>query len=308
MILDKYRNTQVFKAPLRATKAPADFQGVRFPCWGTPKLDGLRTLTQPDASSPQGFQALSRAFKPIPNRKWKAKLEETLISKLDGETWMPDTAFGLIDSAFTSFEHPATDDLRYAIFDWAYDFNAPYLKRMWALANLKLPAYCLKILPVRLENMRELVRYEEKCFKDNFEGIMLRSPDGIYKCGQSTFREQYLTKVKRFIDSEAKCIGSTELMHNDNEATTDNLGRTSRSSHKANLRAGGMLGNLICQTPEGIEFRIGSGFTKQQRIDLWKIRTTLKGMVVTYSHQPFGVKEKPRFPKFLRFRNKVDII
>lgn len=311
MRLSNFHNYTPFKAPLRATKSkdPTDFSGIILPAWGTPKLDGIRTMTQPVSDGDRmTYRAMSRTFKRLPNDKWASLIESYLIPKLDGESWMPDTPYGEIESAVMSHEHDATDDLRYAVFDWAYDLQRGYLRRMWALANLKLPAFCEKILPVEIRTMKDLVRYERECFKKGFEGVMLRSPDGEYKQGQSTFKEQILTKVKRFLDSEAICVGVTELMHNDNEKTRDNLGRAARSSHKGNLRPSGMLGALVCKLPDGTDFSVGSGFTKQQRIDFWKARDTMIGKIVSFRYQPFGQKDRPRFPKFLRFRHPIDIL
>jgi hypothetical protein len=75
---------------------------------------------------------------------------------------------------------------------------------------------------------------------------MLRDPNGPYKFGRSTRKEGYLLKLKRFCDSEAEVIGVVELMHNGNEAKTNALGRTERSTRKAGKTGMGVLGALAC--------------------------------------------------------------
>jgi DNA ligase-1 len=121
-------------------------------------------------------------------------------------------------------------------------------------------------------------------------------------------KEQYLTKIKRFSDSEAVIIDTEELMNNLNEATKDNFGRTERSSHKANLSGAGVLGALVVKDlTSGLTFRVGTGFDAEQRKTLWDLRTSLVGQVVKYKFFDIGVKELPRHPVYLGFRSKDDM-
>jgi DNA ligase-1 len=56
-----------------------------------------------------------------------------------------------------------------------------------------------------------------------------------------------------------------------------------------------------------VEFDLGTGFTSGQRRDLWVGRGKLKGKLVKYKFQPTGVKDKPRFPVFIGFRDARDL-
>jgi DNA ligase-1 len=92
-------------------------------------------------------------------------------------------------------------------------------------------------------------------------------------------------------------------MHNANEAKMDNLGYTERSSHQANLVPMDTLGALeVVDTKSGVAFNIGTGFTFQDRNEIWKNRNKYLNMLVTYEYLPVGVKDKPRHPAFLGFR------
>jgi DNA ligase-1 len=98
-----------------------------------------------------------------------------------------------------------------------------------------------------------------------------------------------------------------ELLHNHNTLTKNALGHAERSSHKANLVAGGCLGALIVKDlVTGVVFNIGSGFTQAQREDLWMVRDELLNTVVKYKYFPTGVKDKPRFPTYIGPRAKAD--
>ena len=73
----------------------------------------------------------------------------------------------------------------------------------------------------------------------------------------------------------------------------------------------GTLGSLTVSGlwPNGSSFevRIGSGFTTEQRDLLWKRRESLPGEVVKFKYFAGGVKEAPRFPIFLGFRDLEDM-
>jgi len=162
---------------------------------------------------------------------------------------------------------------------------------------------------------------EEKALAEGFEGVMLRSPSGMYKNGRSTTREGWLMKLKRFEDSEALVIGMEERMHNNNIATTNILGHSERTSHQENLLPTNTMGALICvDVKTGVQFNLGTGFDDATRKEWWDLRTKYardigvqnnSGMIVVfqvpelivkYRYFPTGSKDKPRFPSYLSIR------
>jgi len=97
-------------------------------------------------------------------------------------------------------------------------------------------------------------------------------------------------------------------MHNGNEATTNALGRTERSSHKDNKTGLNSLGGFECRdVHSGVEFKCGTGLTADDREKLWKDRDGLIGKLIKYKFFPIGSKDKPRHPVFLGFRSKLDL-
>jgi len=139
---------------------------------------------------------------------------------------------------------------------------------------------------------------------------MLRKPDGKYKHGRSTAKEQILMKLKRFEDAEAKILGFEEQMHNGNEATTDKLGAKVRSAKKSGMTGKNTLGALQVVGVNGefknAGFNIGSGFNDELRAKIWKSQDLFKGQIVKYKYFSNGSKDAPRFPVFLGFRNPED--
>jgi DNA ligase-1 len=175
-----------------------------------------------------------------------------------------------------------------------------------------MPSFVQLIMPVHIKDAAALIEYEAKCLVDGYEGVMVRSYDGPYKHGRSTVREGYLLKLKRFLDSEAVVTGVIEELHNANEAKKDNLGRTERSTAKAGKVGKGVLGALRCTAladgegfDKGVEFKIGTGFTAEQREELWA--ENLKGRIVKFKYQPSVGTDKPRFPSFIGFRHEDDM-
>lgn len=111
-----------------------------------------------------------------------------------------------------------------------------------------------------------------------------------------------MLKVKPFEDAEGRVIGWYEEQENTNEAKREVTGKLKRSSAKSGKVNKGTLGGFILEdVKSGVEVRVGGGFTKQQRIEYWKIKETLKGMLVKYKKQKMGEKDKPRHPVFTNF-------
>lgn len=93
-------------------------------------------------------------------------------------------------------------------------------------------------------------------------------------------------------------------------APSSGLGFCSRSSHQANKRAAGVLGGWIVRGLngrfEGVEYRVGGGFTAKQRAEFWALRDEAVGHVVTVKYFARGVKDKPRHAQFKDFRPEFD--
>jgi DNA ligase-1 len=97
-------------------------------------------------------------------------------------------------------------------------------------------------------------------------------------------------------------------MHNANVAFQNELGRTARSSHQDNKVGKGTLGAFLCvDLATGANVSVGTGFTADQRADFWSRREQLRGQLVKYKHFPHGVKDAPRHPVFLGFRDPEDM-
>jgi DNA ligase-1 len=195
------------------------------------------------------------------------------------------------------------------VFDNIYAGNdTPFRERYEGLLRMdvKAPAQVLK--HNLINSQEELDAYESSVLANGLEGLIARDPMGPYKNGRSTSKQGWMLKIKRFEDSEAEILGFEEEMENMNEATKDAFGRTERSSHQDNLRGKNSLGALVVKDIKtGIKFNIGTGFTAAMRAKYWADRKTLQGALVKYKFFPVGVKDAPRHPVFIGFRDKMDL-
>lgn len=281
-----------------------DVATLRFPLLASPKLDGVRAIIRDGV-------VMSRSLKPIPNENVQALLGY-LPEGLDGELIVYDPnapdVYRRTVSVVMSDDKPS-DDVFFYVFD--HISTETFVERHRAANGLTVGNGNVVIVPHKVINSLDaLLEYEAATVGQGYEGVMLRDPTGPYKCGRSTRKEGYLLKLKRFADSEAEVIGVVELMHNGNEAKTNALGRTERSTAKAGKRGLDTLGALrVRDVKTGVEFEIGTGFTAEDRRELWSRASTItfsKWPLAKYKYFPGGSKDKPRFPVFLGWRDRRD--
>ena len=274
-----------------------------FPVYASPKLDGIRVIIKDG-------KVLSRNGKPIPNLFIQSLLKT--YHGLDGELIVGHpthpNVFQLTTSGVMSIE--GTPNVRLYVFDCWYAEGGIDIRYNEVLKiTQNSPISDIEVVPqIIVNSLEELYKFEEECLAKGYEGVMLRYPNAKYKNGRSTIKEGALLKLKRFSDSEAYVLGMEPLLRNHNEAVKNALGHTERSSHKDNMVADSLLGALhVKDIHTGVEFSIGSGFTEEQRIDIWNKQISVIGSIVKYKYFEVGVKDKPRFPIFLGFRDKRDI-
>ena len=191
-----------------------------------------------------------------------------------------------------------------------------YVFDRWDMGNFKFETRYTNIpkLPFveivsqwEMNSEGELLMFETELLEKGAEGVMVRSVDGIYKNGRSTAKDGILGKLKRFSDAEYRIVGFVERMHNANEATINALGHTERSSHKENLIGRGDLGALVLETADGQQFNCGTGFDDALRAEIWANKDTYLVRMAKVKSFLIGVKDLPRFPVFLGFRDEGDI-
>lgn len=294
------------KKPMLACDAPAV---LNFPLIVSPKLDGIRCTVW-------GQQPVTRALKPIPNKFVRETLAAArLPAVFDGELVVGAANHPDVYRRTTSgvMSHEGQPDFTFWVFDYVpqladlESFEWRHKKLMERTGAIQAVHPWFKVLPQTVvHNRDQLDGYEQQMLAEGFEGIIARRLDAPYKHGRSTANEGYLLKVKRFVDTEVEVVGVEELMHNANEATINELGHTQRSSAMAGLVPAGVLGALICRWGAHT-FKVGTGFTAEHRAELWQKRDALIGSLAKIKYFEQGMKDLPRHPVWLGFRDGRDM-
>ncbi|PWQ93094.1 DNA ligase [Leucothrix arctica] len=194
---------------------------------------------------------------------------------LDGELWIARNHFEKLLSAVTK-DTPIDSEwqqVSYRVFELpnAEGGFAQRLARLKTLlSNIDNPVIHI-VEQYRLESHELLMSKLTDVVKAGAEGLMLHHESALYQTGRS----DALLKVKRYEDAEARVIKQ--------------LGGKGKYL--------GMMGALLLETPDGTQFKIGSGFS-----DLERQNPPVIGSTVTYKYYGKTNKGKPKFASFLRVR------
>lgn len=305
------------------------FQKLQLPLFASPKYDGIRCVTKMRqdvianselemvGSGPFVEKCLSRTLLALPSAQVQRLFSP--FQDLDGEIIVGNPSdfdvYNRTQSHVMSDDKPA-DDIRFLVFDCADEEvqHVPFETRLdYARDQV---AYFKKIYPnSRVEMVEQtlcrtiddILDYEAWALAEGYEGIMLKSPGAIYKHGRGTFKEGYIYKLKREQDDEGVITGFVEQETNLNEATEDACGLTKRSD-KAEFKIGAnTLGRFVVDFG-GLSIAVAPGSaTHSQRKSIWDNQQQYLGRVITFRHFSHGAKDLPRFPRFIGFKDKMNL-
>lgn len=281
-----------------------DLSSVKYPVYASYKLDGIRAIIY------QGV-AYSRSLKPIPNKsiqEWAMQNKESLEG-LDGEFIVGEPNTEEVFRETTSFvmSHDKVGDFWFYVFDIlpAYP-EQPYKARKSTIEGLSLLSNTKVLDQTLISSKEDLEAFRTQAVSQGYEGAMVKAPEGKYKYGRSSVKEGLLLKLKLFKDEEFEIVGYDCKYHNANEAKTNELGRTARSTSKEGMIPVDTLGVLYLSTKDGVEFGCGSGFDDATRKELWEQREGLVGKYATVKYFDQGGYDVPRFPVFKSLRDPMD--
>lgn len=200
------------------------------------------------------------------------------LMPLDGELWLGYGQFEAISGLVRGHTaQPATwRKVKFLVFDvHAYEIN--FTERYALMAELIHAAASSYIHLVKQESIatpKALTQKLDAVLAKGGEGLMLKQKASLYEKGRSSS----LLKVKRHQDAEAIVVG--------------------HEPGKGKFQ--GLLGALLVTTPEGVNFKIGSGFSHQERKQPPPI-----GSRIQYKYYGLTKNGVPRFASFLRLRPKL---
>jgi DNA ligase-1 len=292
-----------------------------YPYYVMPKLDGLRCIIV-------GGKILSNSLKPFPNKFLNALLKdlaEYLSSGgAEGEIVIQGGTHQDVQSVVMS-EEGSDPNLRLVLFDryvgsvFGDTFATEYrIRLMWLEELLKLTSpwtinYLRMVHYKKVYTQAEIETVEQLWVDMGFEGIVLRSPDDVYKFGRATEKEDTFWKYKRTEDAEAIILDTLQLQHNLNEEKINERGYTERASFKHNKIDSGVAGSLLVKGINGRYkdkiFKVSLGSKKlTERVWFWQNREQIRARTITYTYAKHrGTDDAPAEPRFKDFRNTLDL-
>lgn len=261
---------------------PGDAE-LHYPLRAEPKLDGVRTLTTVDAHGV--VEMRSRNGLPYENFPHAVEAIRSLGLRsrvFDGE--MAGRTFDSVMQVAHRKQGGDDSDLLYYIFDTMplETFQTQTTKMHQTRRSEELVALLARA-PERLvsiehrwvENQQQMEEYFWQVRKRGFEGLILKNPNMVYefKRGKAWY------KVKEWYSAEGPIVNVLE-------GTKKNKGK---------------MGALAAEF-DGLVTEVGSGFSDEQRVELWAHREELIGRVIEVKYQEKTKDGCLRFPVFLRWR------
>lgn len=230
------------------------------------KLDGVRAYWD-------GKDLYTRSGQKISAPVWF--LAGLPASHLDGELWLGRGRFDEVSGLVRRKAAKDADwaDVRYMVYDLP-DMIAPFNERLWVLRTLvaeQRKPWLKAVDQKKLNSDQALNDRLEQVVAGGGEGLMLRHSRAYYQAKRSND----LLKLKPLYDAEA-----TVLAHIPGEG-----------------KYRGMMGALLVKDAAGREFRLGTGFSDQERRFPPQV-----GSQVTFSFNGLTSSGLPRFARFLRQR------
>jgi len=227
------------------------------------KLDGIRGFWN-------GKQLISRAGKPIDAPTWFTQNYPPFA--IDGELWTKRNDFENISSIVRSKDSDNRwKNITHHIFE-VPNQQGGLLERLSVLENHlhKNPNPHLKVLTQTLiKDKRQLEVFLEEVVSHKGEGVVVRNPNTLYETG----RLSSALKVKKYFDTECRVLKILP-------------GKGKYQSK---------MGSVLCQTADGKQLKIGSGFKDKDRNNPPTI-----GSEITFKYYGFTKKGKFKYPVYLR--------
>ena len=243
--------------------------------WVSEKLDGVRAYWT-------GSQFISKKGNVYPAPEWFT--EDFPRFPLDGELWIARNTFDEL-SGIVRKNKPIDNEwqkVSYQVFDLPqsleiFDGRLNELKILLNQKKMGFPDWLVLIKQFKAASHDDLMARLDLVVQQGGEGLMLHLGSSLYH-GR---RDDDLLKLKRYFDAEARVL--------------EHL--VGKGKYKGIL--GSMLVEVIGGSKEKIRFRIGTGFSDEER----KYPPPI-GSIITYKYFGFTRNGLPRFASFMRVRSE----
>lgn len=193
---------------------------------------------------------------------------------IEGELWGGRRTFEKTVSIVKRQQaHEGWLELKFAIFDVPQEAGG-FAQRLQKAKDWfdKHPSRFAFVVPQKTIQGKGQLRAElQQVERLGGEGVIVRKSDTLYSRGRS----HEILKVKNFLDMEARVIA--------------HIGGKGKNR--------GRLGSLLVEIPGKIRFKIGTGFSDDERRNPPPVDS-----IITFKYYGFLKSGRPKFPSFLRIR------
>lgn len=249
-----------------------------------PKLDGLRMVVIGGKAYTRNGRSIETVDHIIKELGLKLDLDDFVF---DGEI-MGVGDFDESSGTIRRKSEGTNQDLYYNLFDFVYasdwtkkQSTTPFdVRRTLLEANVKVSEN-VRLVPSKKVNFREpasgeeLAKIRDQFISQGYEGGMLKRADAPYEWK----RGLAVLKLKKMDTVDCRITDSFE----------------GKGRHK------GRLGGVIVEV-DGVQTKVGSGFSDGQRDELWLKRNELPNKMVEVQFQNKTRDGSLRFPVFIKFR------
>ena len=292
----------------------AKVEKLTFPVYVQYKIDGVRMLVRDGV-------ATGRSMKKYKNEKLTEYFSNPVFNGFDMEVGYTHPNDPNLCRLSTSGVNTIKGDLPkfVVVFDFldesfienndTYAYRMEHLEDYIKYHDLPDDVEIIVSKQYKIESQEELEDFYAKALENNYEGLIIRDQNAAHKSGRCTVREGAYLRMKPTGDSEGVVLRVEEACENQNEAKTNELGHTERSTHKENMVPKGMIGALwLKDIHSGAEVKVGAGkLTHEERKHLFENQQEIVGQLVKYAFLATGQKDKPRHARYISHRAWEDM-
>lgn len=299
-------------APMTAKNTA--IKDLRLPVMISNKLEGVR-----GEFTPEGLK--TRPFKKFNNKNLELFFAEvSLYCKkhkvyLEGEFYKHGMVFSDISSICRRGNHPDTDQLEFHVFDFyaehMSDMKFKYRYNMLCNIVKKIHLPFVKVAhQITITTSKDVIQaYYEDALVAGYEGLCFKDPEGTYKFGRSTHREQKFLRIKPEDTFDGKVIDIVERMENLVESVPNELGYMSKYQDKDQKAPTGMAAVAITECAdfeEPVRVTLSRNLTDADRYEIWGNRESYIGNHLRFVGLPVAGMNQPRAPRFDAWRPDLD--
>lgn len=253
------------------------------PFFVQPKLDGERCRIIVRQNGALLLSSTEEIITSVPHINAAAK-KQLPEGEYDGELYLHGKTFEEIHSIVSRRVnlHENFELMEFHLFDIMTP--APFMERLTEVLSLNVSSPIVLVETIMAHDLESILQAKNHYTSLSYEGIIIRHSDYPYERKRSTGVMKWKPKQR------------------DAYLIVDSFEEIDKNGVPKNR-----LGGFVCRGDDGTEFRVGSGFTAEQRKTFWQIRYQLDGrfLMVEYQHLTPG-RGCPRFPIFCHVVNEQE--